>query len=52
MGIEQCLKIKFGSEGEQLMEEIRQVSDMNKLESILQEIEKATSPNDLRRLWS
>ena len=51
-GIEAMLKMKFGEPGLRLMPEIREVHGNEKLEAILQAIETAASPEDLRRLWA
>ncbi len=50
-GIEACLKIKFRDEGLKLMPEIREIRDHELLEKILQAIDSATSPQDLRPIW-
>jgi hypothetical protein len=51
LGIETCLKIKFGAEGLKLMPEIREIYDHEVLEKILQAMETAASPEELRRVW-
>jgi hypothetical protein len=51
-GIEELLELKFGTEGLQLLPEIRQLSDLDALRAILQSVKTAASPDDLRRLWS
>jgi hypothetical protein len=51
-GIKACLKIKFGEVGLALMPEIEQVYELDKLELILDSIEGAASPEDLRKLWT
>ena len=51
-GIEVCLEIKFGQEGLNLMPEIRQIADFEKLEAILQAIKSASSPDELRKAWA
>jgi hypothetical protein len=50
-GIEVSLKVKFGSAGLLLLPEIRQISDNEILEAVLQAIETANTPDDLRRVW-
>jgi hypothetical protein len=51
-GIELGLELKFGAEGLQLMPEIRQLTDIEMLRSIRQAIKTATSPEQLRRIWT
>jgi hypothetical protein len=51
-GIEQCLELKFGSAGLQLMPEIRQLTDVEVLRAVLQAIKSAASPEELRRVWA
>ncbi len=51
-GIEECLKVKFGAEGLELMPEIRAIRDHEVLDKILSSIHTTASPNDLRRLWT
>ncbi len=51
-GIEQCLELKFGAAGLQLMPEIRQLTDVEILRTILQAIKTAASPEELRRVWA
>ena len=51
-GIEVALRLKFGESALSLMPEIRQISDEEKLETILHSIETAATPEDLRRLWA
>jgi hypothetical protein len=51
-GIEACLKVKFGAEGLELMPELRQIRDPAVLEKILEKIDVAASPDDLRRIWT
>lgn len=50
-GIEAMLKLKFGEPGLQLMSEIREIKENEKLEAILHAIEATASPEDLRRIW-
>jgi hypothetical protein len=51
-GIEGMLRIKFGEPGLRLMPEIREIMEIEKLEAIMQTIETAASPEDLRRIWA
>jgi hypothetical protein len=51
-GIEVCLRIKFGAEGLELLPELRQIRDHVLLEKILDKIGVASSPDDLRRIWT
>ena len=51
-GIELSLELRFGEPGLQLMPEIREVKDSEKLEAILQAIKTAATPEDLRRIWA
>ncbi len=51
-GIEVALRIRFGAEGLELMPELRQIRDPALLEKILDRIETAASPDDLRRIWN
>ena len=51
-GIETCLKVKFGAEGLELMPELREIYDHELLSKILDRIETAASPADVRRVWT
>jgi hypothetical protein len=51
-GIETALKIRFGEAGLQLMPEIREIHDEDKLRAILKALETAATPDEVRRLWS
>ena len=51
-GIESCLKVKFGAEGLELLPEIRELHDHELLDKILERIETADGPDDLRRVWT
>ncbi len=51
-GIELGLELKFGAAGLQCMPEVRKLTDVPKLEAILQAIKSATSIDELRHLWS
>jgi predicted transposase YdaD len=52
VGINLSLKRRFPAQASQLLTEIRQVADAQKLEAILNAIENAATPDELRRLWS
>jgi hypothetical protein len=51
-GIELGLKLKFGAAGLQLLPEIRNLGDLAKLDAVLQAIETAASPEEVRRVWA
>ncbi len=51
-GIKVALKVKFGEEGIKLMPEIEDIHESDQLESILEALETAASPEELRRLWA
>ena len=51
-GIEPLLEMKFGAAGLQLMSEIRQIEDVEILDSLIQAIKTADTPDDLRRIWA
>jgi hypothetical protein len=51
-GIEACLKLKFGTRGLELMPEIRELQDHEVLEAVLDAIETAASPDQVRRVWA
>ncbi|HVS39064.1 MAG TPA: hypothetical protein VMS17_26130 [Gemmataceae bacterium] len=51
-GIESVLRIRFGEAGLQLMPEIQQVYEEEKLLAILKALETAASPDEVRRLWA
>jgi hypothetical protein len=51
-GIEVALKLRFHEDGLRLMPEIREIHDQQKLEAILDSVETAASPDDLRRIWA
>ena len=51
-GIELGLELKFGAAGLQLMPEISQLTDVEKLRAIRQAIKTAGSPEELRRVWT
>jgi hypothetical protein len=51
-GIEECLRVKFGAEGLELMPELRGIQDHEVLEKILSKIHTTASPDDLRRVWT
>jgi hypothetical protein len=49
LGIEACLRVKFGAEGLELMPELRAIYDHELLSKILKRIETAGSPAEVRR---
>jgi hypothetical protein len=51
-GIEACLRMRFGDEGLKLMPELGEIRDHELLDRILNAIETAGSPDDLRRVWT
>ncbi len=51
-GIEVALRLKFGERGLLLLPEIRQIENPEKLEAILDAVETAASPEELRCLWT
>ncbi len=51
-GIEACLKLKFGAPGLELMPEIRELEDHELLRTVLDAIQAADSPDELRRVWT
>lgn len=51
-GIEAQLKVRFGEAGLQLLPEIRQIEDHEKLEAILQAIESGATLDELPRMWA
>ncbi len=51
-GIESLLKVRFGEAGLKLMPEIHEIHEEEKLEAILQALETADSPEEVRRLWA
>jgi hypothetical protein len=51
-GIEQCLDIRFGEAGLQLLPEIRELTDVELLQTVLEKIKTVASPEELRRLWT
>ena len=52
MGIESLLRVRFGDEGLQLMPEIHEIYEEEKLQAILKALETAASPDEVRRLWA
>ncbi len=50
-GIQSLLKVRFGDEGLKLMPEIESVYDADQLEAILQALETAQTPDEVRRIW-
>jgi hypothetical protein len=51
-GIEIALKVKFGDEGSALLSEIRELHGHELLQSVLEAIPTASSPDQLRRVWA
>jgi hypothetical protein len=51
-GIEAILELRFRDAGNQLMPEIRLISDPEQLEKILQAAKTVASPEALRDLWA
>jgi len=51
-GIELGLKLKFRPEGLRLLSEVHGIAELDKLEAVLQAIEAANSPDELRRVWA
>ena len=51
-GIQLALKIKFGEAGLQLMPEIAKIEDPGILQKVVQAIETAATPEDLRQIWA
>ena len=51
-GIRSLLKVRFGEAGLNLMPEIEGIHDGELLEAILDALETANSPDDVRRLWA
>jgi len=51
-GIESLLRVRFGDEGLKLMPEIREIHEEERLETILQALETAANPDEVRRLWA
>jgi hypothetical protein len=51
-GIEVSLKVKFGAEGLALLPEIRALQDHELLEAVLEAIEAAANPGELRQVWA
>ena len=52
LGIETSLKVRFGAEGLELMPELREIRDHVLLSKVLNRIETAGSPADVRRVWT
>ena len=50
-GIEVALRIKFGQSGLALLSEIRAIDDVGLLQTILDAVPQAESPDAMRRLW-
>jgi hypothetical protein len=52
LGIEACLRMKFGAEGLELMPELHEIWDNEVLDKVLHRIETVESPAALRRYWT
>ena len=50
-GIRPLLKMKFGEAGLKLLPEIEHIYEYEKLEAIVDAIETAGTPEDLRKVW-
>jgi len=51
MSIEAALKVRFGEEGLDLMPEIREIHEEEKLKAIIKAIITASSREDVRKVW-
>jgi hypothetical protein len=51
-GIEALLDLKFAAEGLKLLPEIRELNDHEKFRAVLRAIKTATTPEELRRVWT
>ncbi len=51
-GIAVALKLKFGADGVALMPEIESLTDHEVLGAVLEAIEDAQTPDDVRRIWA
>ena len=49
-GIELGLELKFGTEGLRLMQEIKQITDVEVLRTVRQAIKTVASPDELRKV--
>jgi hypothetical protein len=52
LGIESCLRVKFGAEGLELIPELHEIWDNEVLHKVLHRMETAESPAALRRYWT
>ena len=52
LGLEVALDLKFGAKGLALMPEIREIRDHVLLRKILKRIRTASSPAEVRRMWT
>ena len=52
LGIKSLLKVRFGEEGLKLMSEIQEIHEDEILLAILEALETAATPAEVRRLWS
>lgn len=51
-GIKSLLKLKFGDEGLILLPEIEEIHDYLVLEEVLEAIVAASTPDELRQVWT
>jgi hypothetical protein len=51
-GIESLLRCRFGEEGLKLVPDIREIYEEERLRTILRALETASSPEEVRRLWT
>jgi hypothetical protein len=51
-GIELALRIKFGSAGHEIVSEIRQITDLATIRAIYDQIETASTIDDVRRVYA
>jgi hypothetical protein len=51
-GIEALLDVKFGADGLALLPEIRELRDHEMYQDVLQAIRKASSLDEVRRVWT
>jgi hypothetical protein len=51
-GIQEVLDVKFGADGMRLMEAVREIEDVELLESILGKIKQCATPDEVRQLWT
>ncbi len=51
-GIEFVLKMRFGQDGLRLVPEVKEIYDEAQLEAILNSLETAATPDEVRRVWA